>query len=79
MWIYGGNVGGERVGDIYKFIFNENKWEIVKSFSKANPLPRAGHSAVVYKDSMIVFGGKDEDNNKLNDLWEFNMASLVWT
>lgn len=29
MWIYGGNVNGERVDHIYKFIFNENKWELI--------------------------------------------------
>ena len=27
---------------------------------------------------MAVFGGRDEDNNKLNDLWLFNISSYVW-
>jgi hypothetical protein len=43
------------------------------------PPKRAGHSAIMYGDSMIVFGGKDEENNKLNDLWEFNMSTYQWT
>lgn len=31
---------------------------------------RAGHSAVLHNDSsLVIFGGKDDDNNKLNDLW----------
>ena len=29
MYVFGGNVDGERVSDIYKFIFNENKWELI--------------------------------------------------
>ena len=28
---------------------------------------------------MYVFGGKDSDSNKLNDLWAFNMKTAVWT
>ena len=27
---------------------------------------------------MWVFGGRDEDNNKLNDLWRFDIAANVW-
>jgi Galactose oxidase, central domain len=27
---------------------------------------------------MWVFGGRDDDNNKLNDLWKFDIASSVW-
>ena len=28
---------------------------------------------------MYVFGGQDDDNNKLNDLWELDIASERWT
>jgi hypothetical protein len=41
---------------------------------KSYPPPRAGHSAIVYGDSMILFGGKDDENNKLNDLWIFKFS-----
>ena len=27
---------------------------------------------------MYVFGGKDEDSEKLNDLWVFNLAEKRW-
>ncbi len=42
------------------------------------PCTRAGHSAVVYGDSMIVFGGKNEYNTKLNDIWVFNFSNYLW-
>ena len=73
MLIYGGFVNGERTSEIYKYYFKDNKWEFVQSLGDRVPPKRAGHSAIIYKDSMFVFGGKDEDNNKLNDLWEFNL------
>lgn len=28
---------------------------------------------------MYVFGGKDEDNEKLNDLWVYNLETEQWT
>ena len=27
---------------------------------------------------MIIFGGKDDDNNKLSDTWMFNFSSREW-
>lgn len=27
---------------------------------------------------MYIFGGKDEDNKKLNDLWCFDFEQAVW-
>lgn len=28
---------------------------------------------------MYIFGGKDEDNNKLNDLWKLDLNTYVWS
>jgi hypothetical protein len=39
------------------------------------PKARASQSSAVYNDKFYVFGGQDDDNNKLDDLWEFNTAS----
>jgi N-acetylneuraminic acid mutarotase len=80
MVIFGGFVeGGTRTNAIYRYYFKENKWEAVQPLVAGSlPSNRAGHTAIVYGDSMIVFGGKDEDNNKLNDLWEFNLNTYKW-
>jgi N-acetylneuraminic acid mutarotase len=43
------------------------------------PPKRAGHSMVIYQDSLVIFGGKDEENSKLNDVWEFNLNTYQWT
>ena len=43
-------------------------------------MARVGHSAVIYKDEMmLVFGGKNEENEKMNDLWKFDLSSKTWT
>lgn len=45
---------------------------------KITPSPRTGHSAIIYNDLMYVFGGKNEENNKVNELWMFDFANYTW-
>ena len=28
---------------------------------------------------MLVFGGKNEENEKMNDLWKFDLTAKTWT
>lgn len=42
------------------------------------PVQRNAHTAVANGNSVFVFGGQDEDNNKLGDLWEFNLTTKQW-
>jgi N-acetylneuraminic acid mutarotase len=80
MVIFGGFINSnEKVNDIYRYYIKENKWEKVLLLGGSEvPVPRSGHSAIIYKDSMIIFGGKDSDNNRLNDIWEFNFLTYTW-
>lgn len=78
MTIFGGFVEGERTNEIFRYYFKDNRWEKVTVLGKVQPCPRASHSAIVYGDTMIIFGGKDEENNKLNDLWSFNFTTYQW-
>jgi hypothetical protein len=42
------------------------------------PRPRTNHTSLYYKNGMYVFGGSDEGNNKLNDLWKFDLKKRRW-
>ena len=80
MYIFAGFEKGVRKNTIMCFDFDSNKWSSISVAEKeTQPPPRAGHSACVYGDSMYVFGGKDEDNEKLKDFWSFNFESKTWT
>lgn len=73
MVVFGGFVdGSERTNDVYIYNIKDNKWEKVDT-GRVAPKPRAGHSAVIYHHSMVIFGGRDEDNEKLNDVWVFDL------
>jgi N-acetylneuraminic acid mutarotase len=43
------------------------------------PSPRSGHTACIYENAMYIFGGKDDDNNKLNDLWKLDLNTYKWS
>lgn len=45
------------------------------STSDSCPKPRASMSSVCYNNKFYIFGGQDDDNNKLDDLWEFDVAA----
>lgn len=84
MIVFGGFTFGQRTNDIFKYDFSKNTWSKIANAGKDVPLPRAGHSAVIKYDDingdcMFIFGGKDDDNNKLNDTWKFNFKSAAWT
>lgn len=65
--------------DLYKFNINTQEWIREKDFGDI-PSQRAGHSAVVYNGSMIVFGGKQQGDEKcfLNDLYEYQIQLRKW-
>ena len=39
---------------------------------------RTDHSAVYFSHSMWVFGGSDDESNKLKDLWEYKVQAEEW-
>ena len=77
MIIFGGFMKGVRTNEIDKFLFQENRWVKVNA-TGVRPSPRSGHASVIHQSSMWVFGGKDDDNRKLNDLWRFDLGTNVW-
>lgn len=84
MIVFGGFTFGQRTNDIFRFNFTTSQWSKIKNEGKDAPQPRAGHSAVIRYDEvggdcMYIFGGKDDDNNKLKDTWKFNFKTSTWT
>ena len=79
MILFGGFCGGTRTNEVAIYNFPANNWTNVQiSAGEEQPCPRSGHSAVVHKGNMYVFGGKDDDSEKLNDFWSFNIADQKW-
>jgi hypothetical protein len=75
--IFGGFVDGTRTNECYICTKQNNTlhWKQVGANSPEAPCIRASHSAAVFNGKMYIFGGQDDENNKLKDLWEFDIMS----
>ena len=81
--VFGGFVNGSRTNDCAKFSMANSQTitpqcVMESSISDTCPKPRASMSSAVYNDKFYIFGGQDDDNNKLDDLWEFDCAANSW-
>lgn len=45
---------------------------------RSGPSRLMGHSAVAYKDCMLVFGGGESQNSPNNCLWRFSFSTQSW-
>ena len=50
-------------------------WQKIGSDDDERPCIRASHSLVHFNGCCYIFGGQDDDNNKLCDLWELNLST----
>ncbi len=54
-------------------------WKLLDTNKATSPVPRNSHVSVVEGDNLYILGGQDDENNKLDDLWQFNIPSQTWT
>ncbi|KAH9414813.1 hypothetical protein DERP_008654 [Dermatophagoides pteronyssinus] len=80
MCIYGGyqDIKGS-TSEIWTFNLDTEEWYLEgTNFKKDSaPLPRHGHSAIVYKESMYIYGGMSNLNVR-NDFWSWNFKTKEW-
>lgn len=77
-FVFGGFVNGSRVNEICHFGKQGNSLS-GQVLCQEGPDGRAGHSAVCHENKVFVFGGQDDNNNKLDDMWCFDASCGSWT
>ncbi|KAL6946855.1 hypothetical protein ACO0QE_001707 [Hanseniaspora vineae] len=84
LWVFGGDTAQGLLNQVFVYDPFKNDWTVVqtqpahKQVDAEMPPPMQEHACSVYKDLMCVFGGKDENDIYLNDLWILNMKTLEW-
>ena len=76
-YVFGGFDGLTRVNDMHCFDLERLCWTTAGGAGGHVPSPRHSHSAVVYGDSLFVFGGYD--GSYRNDFHEFDFRTQVWS
>ena len=82
MFIFGG-VGNKESGnwlnDMWSLDLERFCWTQILSKGEKVPQGRKGHTAVVSRDSMFVFGGGQDDETLYNDVWEYKFEESRWS
>lgn len=82
LYVYGGFDANDNVlSDMWEFNIERMTWTKVQyrvSHNNDPPTGRAEHTAVVYLNRMIIFGGYD-GKRKLNDTFVFDFATKTWS
>lgn len=80
--VFGGFVNGSRTNELLQFratSMSVNAEILCKNDLSRGPPIRASHSSAFHNGQFFVFGGQDDDNNKLGDLWSFDTTTKKWT
>ncbi|XP_028846091.1 leucine-zipper-like transcriptional regulator 1 homolog isoform X2 [Denticeps clupeoides] len=76
MYLYGGLSGLREQRDLWKWNTTSQAWSCIKAPS--GPSKLVGHSAVVYRDSMLIFGGGETQDCPTSSLWRFDLTAQSW-
>lgn len=78
MYIFGGtSEEGEKLCDLWRLDLRTYAWEELKPTGDV-PSGRSGHSAVVYSDVMIIFGGMKDITKETNDMYSYSFEKNLW-
>ncbi|KAL5006505.1 hypothetical protein ScPMuIL_015311 [Solemya velum] len=81
MYVFGGyiDIKGSS-SELWAFNIDEEEWSLAGPESKADNMPggRHGHSAVVHKGDMWIYGGMTDLAPK-SELWSYNFKKNKWT
>lgn len=90
MYIFGGYVNGDKSNDLWKYDVTLERWTCLeagdfklephKQNHKKYPPPRIGARMVcIDEKTLYVHNGHDNDNEKLHDIWKFDLTSNAWS
>lgn len=76
MIVFGGYAQGERTSSLYTLNLSSEKWK--QASTSKGPEPRCNHSSTIYQNYMYLFGGINEETEKLNDFWKLDLRTYYW-
>lgn len=92
MYVFGGYVKGSKSNDLWSYHFETGEWTELdagdyfitdpkyhKNHAGEKPVPRIGAGIIYHNQSLYLYGGHDEQNEKLEDLWKFDLTTNQWS
>nr|CAH0110257.1 unnamed protein product [Daphnia galeata] len=79
VYVFGGIFAPADECPLWTYTISNNAWSKWQSGKNCCvPISRKGHTAVVYEDRMLVYGGYQDMRGSLGELWEFSFNSHSW-
>eukprot|EP00736_Rhodelphis_marinus_P013577 Rmarinus@m.23354 len=80
IYIFGGQHDSQLFNTLFEFDYGKNQWSRVEGIEGTPPTSRINHTAVLRGSCMYIFGGADATHDyEVNDFYEFNFETRVWT
>lgn len=77
IYLFGGNMNGALSNDLFVLDTNTWTWSLIPT-SGDIPTPRERHTMSAVGNRMFVFGGHDEKNDYLNDMYILDLETRIW-
>ncbi|KAK9890770.1 hypothetical protein WA026_012115 [Henosepilachna vigintioctopunctata] len=81
LYVFGGEVGFSAGTEtpLWLYDIKANTWKKIRSRKGvASPKGRRGHTALVYKGSMFIYGGYQDLRGSCSELWAFHFDTESW-
>ena len=78
-YLFGGLNGLGPLGDVWEVDDAFAPWEELEINSAEAPVPRWGHGLIAFGNGILIYGGFDDQNRPLGDVWVLNGPARTWT
>lgn len=76
--VFGGWDGRDTLNDLHEYSFTSKVWRKMETRGNSPP-HRYRHTAVIFGDTMFVFGGVDKTHCRFNDLQRLDLVTNTWS
>ena len=72
IYLYGG-FSSKIYNELWTYNIDTNKWSLIKNQEKEEPTPRKGHTSVIIKNTLFIYGGESSKDISNEDLITYNI------
>ena len=72
IYLYGG-VSSKIYNELWTYDIDTNKWDKIIYDEKEDPTPRKGHTSVIIKNTIFIYGGESSKDTTSEDLVTYNI------
>ncbi|KAI9030812.1 hypothetical protein CLU79DRAFT_731626 [Phycomyces nitens] len=76
LFVFGG--GGNVTNDLHVLHLTDMRWETIQNIKGTSPCKRYGHTATLWNNCILVFGGCNEFQEYCNDVHIFDLDKFTW-